>query len=359
MKVPAPLPYGQIRERLLAIFPEGTPNRNNCTWEIAARTVFVMLYVGAIEGENVWIRPDQVTRMTDAQVAKRSDAERADWYANSLRPSKEDVPGRWYAVNTRESIRDDTLRAGFIANGVVIEREGLPTTSPAPKYALKISFAALFDPGLQGAKLEQRIHSWQASNLNAAALARVAMVRSGLAAGGDHVMVRFPNGETRRMAPGPSSHLSRAVIEDFAPRYLREPTVVLLSESRNKVVARDERLLRDIRLQVETQKHLPDVVLADLGTEELLLVFVEVVASDGPITTERKAALAKVADEGGFRLKNLAFVTVYLDRSQPAFKRTIDDLAWGSFVWLASEPSHLIYLADSSHRKAKTLDDWL
>jgi hypothetical protein len=53
-------------------------------------------------------------------------------------------------VNTRESIRDDTIRTGLAANGVVVEREGLATTSPEPRYALRTNFAALFDPTLTG-----------------------------------------------------------------------------------------------------------------------------------------------------------------------------------------------------------------
>ena len=54
-----PLPaVTDIHERLQAIFPEGTSNRNHVTREIAAKTVFVMLYIGAVEGTERWLRPD-------------------------------------------------------------------------------------------------------------------------------------------------------------------------------------------------------------------------------------------------------------------------------------------------------------
>ncbi|MBV8359320.1 MAG: hypothetical protein JO189_15500 [Deltaproteobacteria bacterium] len=126
------LRVAEIHDRLQRIFPEGSPNRNNCTWEIAARTIFVVLYVGAIEGLNISLRPDQVTRMTDRQATRVSLDERPSWTKVSLGSSTGEIRGRWYAVNTRESIRDDTIRAGLIANGVVIEWEDLATTSPAP-----------------------------------------------------------------------------------------------------------------------------------------------------------------------------------------------------------------------------------
>jgi len=346
MALPPLLPVPEIHERLQMIFPEGSPNRNNCTWEIAAKTVFVMLYVGAVEGADIWIRPDQVTRMTDEQAQQADEDARAAWRSESLKSSKGEIPGRWYAVNTRESIRDDTIRGGFVANGVVVEKQGLATTSPAPRYALKQDFAALFDPALSGNKLKKAITAWQADNLSAGALARITMVRRGAVAGGDHVMVKFPSGETRRMAPGPSSVISKAVIEIFAPRYLETPGVVFLSESRNKVVTRDDELAKLIGLNIQAEKNLPDIVLADLGPKHPLLVFIEVVATDGPVTRQRKQALTELARDAGFPPEHVVFATAYLDRSDAAFKKTVDSLAWGAFVWFASEPEHLIQLQE-------------
>jgi hypothetical protein len=58
MPLPTLLRVAEIRDRLQRIFPEGSLNRNNCTWEIAAKTIFVMLYVGAVKGSSIWLRPD-------------------------------------------------------------------------------------------------------------------------------------------------------------------------------------------------------------------------------------------------------------------------------------------------------------
>ena len=358
MTLPALLSVPEIHKRLQTIFPEGSPNRANCTWEIAAKTVFVMLYVGTIEGDDIWLRPDQVTRMTDRQAARTGAAERLAWTKESLKSSKGEIPGRWYAVNTRESIRDDTIRAGLIANGVVIEREGLATTSPAPRYALKRSFAALFDPKLAGKGLDKAIATWQAENLTAGALARITLVRKGAIAGGEHILVKFPSGETRRMAPGPSSVISKAVVEIFAPRFLKIPGVVFLSESRNKVVSRDDDLAKSIGLHIRAEKNLPDIVLADLGPQHPLLVFIEVVATDGPVTKERKQALTELAKSAGFPAEHVVFATAYLDRSDAAFKKTVDALAWGSFVWFASEPEHLVRFYEGHPEVVKTLAKW-
>jgi hypothetical protein len=84
--------------------------------------------------------------------------------------------------------------------------------------------------------------------------------------------------------------------------------------------------------------------MVDLAPAEPLLVFVEVVATDGPISERRKRALEIIVAEGGFRPENVAFVTAYLDRGLPAFKKTVSSLAWGSYAWFVSEPEGLLEL---------------
>src|SRR5579864_3502239 len=108
---------------------------------------------------------------------------------------------RWYHDNSREAIRDETLREGLVVVGAAIARLDLPTTSSKPRYALKKGFADLFDPALEGPALETAITSWQLANLSKGALARISIVRHGAASGRAGILVRFPSGETRRLAP--------------------------------------------------------------------------------------------------------------------------------------------------------------
>lgn len=112
--------------------------------------------------------------------------------------------------------------------------------------------------------------------------------RAGAAAGAQGVLVTFPNGETRRLAAGPSSVITKAIAG-----LLERPAVVWLSESGNKVVARDDKLASQIGLDIRPDKDLPDIILADLGAPELLLVFVKVVATDGPVTPAPAAGAAR------------------------------------------------------------------
>lgn len=345
-----------IAERLPEIFPEGTEHRNYVIREMAARTVYVMLYADAIEGTAKWIRPSHVYFMTHEQASKVSVAERESWYTSSVKPGYRPEGVRWYADTTREPVRDETLRTGFVVCRAVVEREGVATTSSKPKYALDRAFANLFDPQLQGETLAAAISEWRNTHLSKAALVRQHLVKQGAtAAASDAISVTFPSGETRTLAPGPSSVIAKAVIEVFAPRFLKEPAVLWLSESGNKVVARDEKLANALGLKIDPSKALPDIILVDLGGDtggtEMLVVFTEVVATDGPVNRERKIALTNLAVEAGFDERHLAFLTAFMDRASSPFKKSIPELAWGSYAWFVSEPDHIIDLHDGKPRK--------
>ncbi len=344
--LPPVIPLANIAKWLPEIFPDGTANRNYVVREIAAKTLFVMFYVGAVEALGRWLRPNQVTRMTDRQAMKTTDAARETWSLQSLRSGAlRHQPGCWYAVDTREPIRDETLRTGLVALGAVVERTGLPTTSARPRYAIAHDFASLLIH-LHNTPHEAAvaIRRWQEDHLTVSALSRIQLVRQGTVRSATHkrVKVTFPNGETRLMLPGPSTVISKAVVEVFAPRFLREPGVVFLSESGNKVVQRDETLAAAIGLRLDYTRNLPDIILADVQTRGTRVVFVEAVATDGAVTEARKQALLQVASEAGHRQEDVYFVSAFRDRGASAFRRLASELAWGSYAWFVSEPECIV-----------------
>ncbi len=342
-----------VAERLRSIFPEGTPNRAYCVRELAAGTVFAMLYIGAIEGTGRYLGPVHVYRMTDEQAARQSALSRLS-YASAVTKKNYGAGGtRWYADNTREPIRDETLREGLVAIGAVSVRSDLPTTSGKPRYALISDFAALFDPSLDGNALATAILAFREVHLSKSALTRISIMRAGVAASASGVLVTFPNKETRQLAPGPSSTIAQAVIEVFAKEFLDSPAVLWLSESGNKVIARDDKLAAEIGLKIKTDENLPDIILTDLGPVDPLIVFVEAVATDGALSTRRQKALLALTDEAGFKREQVAFLTAYQDRESAGFRKTVSGLAWGSFAWFVSEPDKIVILRDGATSPAR------
>jgi len=346
-----------VAERLPLIFPEGTQNRKNCINDVAASVVFVSLYINAIEGIDQYLGPKHVYCMSDKQAKQSRNDARTEYGNGCYKRSFTPVGNRWYADNTRESIRDDTIREGLMMVGAIGAREDLPTTSSKPRYFLTKGFHELFDPQLNKENLDKKMKSWQEKNLSAGALARIQIVKQGAAASSKGVQVTYPNGETRRMVAGPSSVITKAVVEQFAQLFLKEPAILWLSESGNKVVSRDETLASAIGLKIESDRDLPDLILVDLGTDDPLIVFVEVVASDGPVSARRKAALLELTNNAGFSQSNVTFVTAYQDRNA-IFSKTVSSLAWGSFAWFASEPNQIIVLSEEGEQ-TRHLHTWL
>jgi len=348
----------EIQRRLRIIFPEGVAHRNYVIREMAARTIFVLLYIGAIEGAGTWMAPKHVYRMGTRQSKRRADRARKAYLVDILKRGFKTPTDRWFQDNTREPIRDETLRDGFLRIGAVLTRPGIATTSSKGRYALQSKFASLFAPALLDQPLAAAISAWQQENLSAGAQARVRLHQQSSAAAQLTVLVTFPNGESRRMAAGPSSIITKAVVEVFAHRFLKDPAVLWVSESGNKVIQRDDKLARDIGLKIESDKLLPDTILVDLAPKEPMIVFVEVVATDGPIGEKRRMALLELVTQAGFEPTQVAFVTAFQDRNASAFKKAISDLAWGSFAWCLSEPDHIIALDGTVPSGIRLLTDF-
>lgn len=157
-----------------------------------------------------------------------------------------------------------------------------------------------------------------------------------------YALVRFPNGETRRMNAGPATDISKAVIEVFAPTFLGKPSVMFCRQSRNEAVAKGTELIRAMGLTPAADEDLPEIVLFDVAPADPLLVFVEVARSDGVIDETRTTALLQIAEQAGFASPNIALVAAVLDREAKNSGEAAGRLAGGSYTWFASEPDNLM-----------------
>ena len=260
---------------------------------------------------------------------------RLAWRKTSMQAIPKDHPilGRWYEVNSREGIRDDCLRYALCDTGAVVIRQGLATTSSAGRYALEKGFSTLFDPTLSEPEFEDAANNWASNYLSTSALMRKQLAQRAASQSAGEVQVSFPNNEIRVLAPGPSSVITKAVIEDFTRHFLIEPAVVWVSESANKEERSDRELAKAIGLDIEVDKHLPDVILADIGLKDPLIIFVEVVATDGPVNDAKKDGLmGLIKNSDKLSERQAVFLTAYVDREDKAFKKTFSVLAWQSFA---------------------------
>ena len=346
----------EIQSRLKEIFPKEVDVNGYITREMGAKTVFAMLYCLCVNGDE-WIRPATITCMTDEQADIRDLKARRTWLqVNQSSRAPRDIPGRWYKPNTREPIRDETLREMVRLNAVV-ERKNLPTTSPLPRYSLQSQFANLFNPDIQGDVLTTAIDEWKNCFLSQSLLARAILLKKMAASPSDGVLVHLPNGEVRKMSVGPSSELAKAVVEQFTKHFMKEPVVILISESARKLLMKDDEMCQAVGFNVDVSKTLPDLILADLGENPPTLVFAECVATDGPINERRKEELMELALAANFRKEDCLYVTVFKDRADQVSRKLSPSVAWGTYIWHASEPREIIFLREWSSEKKTSIRD--
>jgi len=342
-------------ERLHRILPASLTGTTATANDAAAAAAFVLMYVGAVDRRNA-IRPTTIIWMSDAIASHRSDEQRVAYHAAATRSERavkqlceqwgiSHAP--WYATNSREQLRDETIR-GWIDNGAVLVGSDIGTTSPGARYTFASGFAALFDPGLDGDTLVSAIVEWQRHHLTPTGRARAARARQ-TAQSQAGVVVNLPGGGTRLLHTGKASLILKGVIEDFTAS-LSDPAVVFISQSGEKVNVVDRALLDHLGLSVDVQRLLPDCLIADLAEDRDELWFVEVVYSDGPITEERRAAFVAWATGHGLREAQCRFLTAFESRTSRIFKNRLPLIARGTFVWFLDEPDGLLAWGDLPSR---------
>ncbi|MGH3025014.1 MAG: BsuBI/PstI family type II restriction endonuclease [Gaiellaceae bacterium] len=352
-----PLPsVPDTRRRLELLFPDGVPDRNRLTREIAAKTILTFLFVGAIGDPDLdgvrLLRPSMVTWMDDASLSRFDDPRFvAGWHAAAKRRQSDlrhfladEGVGweRWYAENNRESIRDEVIRPLHERYGAVLRRGGLAASAASPALTLASDFAAVFEQPLSQAEIDRRAAAWRSAHLSPAEQARLAALRRLDSESDQAVIVGLPGRGDRRLPPGLSSALTTSVIEMMAPRLLDQPYVLAICHSRDPVAVEDARELERVGLTLDPALALPDVLILDAATGRFW--FVEVVVTGGAINERRRGDLLAWATDRGVAPEQCRFVSAYRSRSEQIFRSTVGELAWETLVWFGDEPDRIFRL---------------
>ncbi len=235
-----------------------------------------------------------------------------------------------YAPNSRETFRRHTVHQ-FVNAGIALYNPDDPTrpvNSPKAVYQIEPDTLALL-----------RTFATAAWNKNLAAYLKT---RQTLAAqyAKDREMRKLPvalaTGEIIRLSPGKHSELIKAIIEEFAPRFVRGGVLVYAGDTGDKWGYFDKELLAKLGVAVDGHGKMPDVVIFYPEREWLLLV--ESVTSHGPVNGKRHAELAAL-----FAASNAGLVYVTAFPSRSVMTRYLSEIAWETEVWCSDAPSHLIH----------------
>src|SRR6267154_2182762 len=235
-----------------------------------------------------------------------------------------------YAPNTRETVRRQTMHQ-FVDAGIALynpDKPDRPVNSPAAVYQIEpaaLSLLRSFNTQAWHTKLTAYLAGRQTL------AARYAHERNQ-----NLIPVQIATGQEIELSPGEHSELIRAIIEDFARRFVPGAKLIYAGDPGEKWGYFDAQLLAELGVNVDAHGKMPDVVLFD--PERKWLVLVESVTSHGPVDGKRHAELAKLFAKARV---GLVYVTAFPTRA--VMGRYLAEIAWETEVWVADASSHLIH----------------
>lgn len=241
-----------------------------------------------------------------------------------------------YAMNSRETIRKGTLHQFVAAGLVVYNGEDAARAVNSPKAGYHIA------PQAMGLLKSYGRKSWDAK------LAAYLEAKPGLASQYARkraivqVPVRTPTGEDLQLSAGAHSELIRAIIEQFAPRFVPGARLVYAGDTAQKHAIFDADYLANLGVIVDKHGKLPDVVLHYTNDGKDWLVLAEACSSVGPVDGKRYQELIDLFISAK---PGLVFVTGFPERA--TMRKFLADIAWETEVWVAEAPDHLIHFNGS------------
>jgi adenine-specific DNA-methyltransferase len=239
--------------------------------------------------------------------------------------------GREYAENSRETIRRRVLHQ-FEQAGIVIRNADdptRPTNSGLTNYMLsELALAVVRAYGSSKWKVKVRgFVDQQGRLLDVYQKAREQT----------KIPLQVAEGKVYKLSPGKHNKLEVAIVEQFCPRFAPGAKLIYFGDTAKKTLILDETLFTKLGIPVSEHGKFPDLILYDSKTKWLFLI--EAVTTHGPVSPKRHVELEKFFEKCK---AGKIYVTAFLDFA--TYKKYANDIAWGTEVWIAEMPSHMIHL---------------
>jgi hypothetical protein len=138
------------------------------------------------------------------------------------------------------------------------------------------------------------------------------------------------------------------LIEDFSKYHMKKPSVLWLSASDKKSYPQFVEFCKQVGLKFDLNETLPDLILAEMSNDLVGFIFCEVVATDGPVTEDRKRLLMEIVQSSNIPKESVKFLTAFEERNANAFRKAFSKIAVDTLVWFRTEPELLVILTKSN-----------
>lgn len=150
------------------------------------------------------------------------------------------------------------------------------------------------------------------------------------------VSVKIKKNHIIQISPGKHSELIRDIIEQLAPRFLPNSTLIYVGDTGEKWGYYDQELAGNLLFNVQEHGKMPDVIL--YVEDKRWLVLIEAVTSHGPVDSKRYIELEEL-------FSNVSVDKVYISAfpDKKTFTHYVQDIAWETEAWIADNPTHMIH----------------
>jgi len=235
-----------------------------------------------------------------------------------------------YAPNTRETFRRQTMHQLVQAEIALYnpDKPNRPVNSPKVVYQIgPHALEAIKSYGKKdwGSKLKLYLSQRETLSERYAKLRKMKLVP-----------LLLKSGQQVLLSPGKHSELIKAIIEEFAPRFVPGSVLVYAGDTGDKWGYYDEALLNKIGIEIHNHGKMPDVIIFQPAKNWLLLI--ESVTSHGPVDPKRHEELAELFKKA---TAGIIYVSAFPDKK--TMNRYLDNISWETEVWVAEAPTHLIH----------------
>jgi len=235
-----------------------------------------------------------------------------------------------YAPNTRETVRRQSMHQ-FVQAGISLynpDKPDRPVNSPHATYQIApkvLEVLRTYKTKQYKAKLEEHLSVHKTLAEMYAREREMAMVP-----------LKVKDGVEITLSAGDHSLLIKAIVEEFAPRFVAGGRLIYVGDTGDKYGYFDVDLLAELGVVLDNHGKLPDVVIYD--AEKNWLFLIESVTSHGPVDSKRHTELEDlfVSCAAG-----CVYVSAFPNRR--IFMKYLENIAWETEVWIAEAPTHMVH----------------
>lgn len=151
------------------------------------------------------------------------------------------------------------------------------------------------------------------------------------------LIVHTPDGKEIHLKDGEHNAIQKQIIEELLPRFGYGSTLLYCGDSDNRYgIIYEKESLANLGFSDLSRSILPDVVAYSAKKDWIYLI--EAYHTSNPITPQRKLELQQLLGENA---KKAIFITAF--ENTAIYRNCLEELAWETEVWIATEPDHMIH----------------